>query len=80
MTTGASIVLILILYIASLLFGHHSFGKSKPNTISFFTLTYGSQLLGFATEELSIRVGQTIGGLLNATLVGPLFRLVPNKD
>lgn len=24
-------------------------------------------LLGFATEELAIRVGQTLGGLLNAT-------------
>lgn len=26
------------------------------------------QLLGFATEELSMRVGQTLAGLLNATL------------
>lgn len=27
------------------------------------------QLLGFATEELSLRVGQTLAGLMNATLV-----------
>ena len=32
-------------------------------------LTLGLQLLGFATEELSKRVGQTLAGLLNATLV-----------
>lgn len=25
-------------------------------------------LLGFATEEASLRLGQTLGGLLNATL------------
>lgn len=36
-------------------------------------------LLGFATEELAIRVGQTLGGLLNATFgnaveVGHVFK------
>lgn len=27
-----------------------------------------AKLLGFATEELALRVGETLGGLLNATL------------
>ena len=27
-----------------------------------------AKLLGFGTEELALRVGQTLGGLLNATL------------
>ena len=27
-----------------------------------------AKLLGFATEEISLRVGETLGGLLNATL------------
>ena len=31
------------------------------------------QLLAFATDELSLRVGQTLAGLLNATLVSALF-------
>ncbi len=31
------------------------------------------QLLAFATDELSIRVGQTLAGLLNATLVRHSF-------
>lgn len=35
----------------------------------FFLFLFYTQLLGFATEELALRVGQTIGGLLNATLV-----------
>ena len=31
--------------------------------------TTPTQLLAFATDELSMRVGQTLAGLLNATLV-----------
>jgi hypothetical protein len=31
------------------------------------------QLFAFATDELSIRVGETLAGLLNATLVRPSF-------
>jgi Ca2+:H+ antiporter len=27
-----------------------------------------AKLLGFATEEIALRVGQTLGGLINATL------------
>ncbi|GJJ08296.1 hypothetical protein Clacol_002507 [Clathrus columnatus] len=36
---------------------------------SFLAIVPLAKLLGFATEELSLRVGQTIGGLLNATLI-----------
>ncbi|KAG8931770.1 hypothetical protein FRC02_002177 [Tulasnella sp. 418] len=35
---------------------------------SFLAIIPLAKLLGFATEELALRVGQTIGGLLNATL------------
>ncbi|KZV83141.1 calcium/proton exchanger [Exidia glandulosa HHB12029] len=46
--------------------------SSKQDTIifvfSFLAIIPLAKLLGFATEELAIRVGQTIGGLLNATL------------
>ena len=31
------------------------------------------QMLAFATDELSIRVGETLAGLLNATLVRASF-------
>lgn len=36
-----------------------------------------AQLLAFATDELSLRVGQTLAGLLNATLVSASW-LLPN--
>jgi Ca2+:H+ antiporter len=36
--------------------------------VSFLALVPLAQLLGFATEEISMRVGQTLAGLLNATM------------
>ncbi|KIJ46077.1 hypothetical protein M422DRAFT_778583 [Sphaerobolus stellatus SS14] len=47
------------------------FGKQSDLLIfifSFLAIIPLAKLLGFATEELSLRVGETIGGLLNATL------------
>ncbi|GAA5968250.1 hypothetical protein JCM11641_003783 [Rhodosporidiobolus odoratus] len=35
---------------------------------TFLTIIPLAKLLGFGTEELALRVGQTLGGLLNATL------------
>ncbi|CAG8718204.1 10249_t:CDS:2, partial [Scutellospora calospora] len=35
--------------------------------INFFAIIPSAHLLGFATEELAESVGQTLGGLLNAT-------------
>ena len=37
--------------------------------VSFIAIIPLAKLLGFATEELSLRVGQTLAGLMNATLV-----------
>lgn len=35
--------------------------------INFFAIVPLAALLGFATEELSVKLGETVGGLLNAT-------------
>ncbi|KAF8600013.1 calcium/proton exchanger [Ceratobasidium sp. AG-I] len=46
------------------------FSNQEPTIIfifSFLAIIPLAALLGFATEELAIRVGQTLGGLLNAT-------------
>lgn len=45
--------------------------KNKDTLVfifSFFSIIPLAKLLAFATDELSIRVGQTLAGLLNATL------------
>ncbi|KAF8525832.1 Calcium/proton exchanger, partial [Hysterangium stoloniferum] len=55
------------------------FAKQSDTIIfvfSFLAIIPLAKLLGFATEELSLRVGQTIGGLLNATLVGAFVELI----
>jgi Ca2+:H+ antiporter len=49
-------------------FSHSCTCCSHLSTVSFIAIIPLAQLLGFATEELSMRVGQTLAGLLNATL------------
>jgi hypothetical protein len=48
-----------------------------PSVAFISTLTnrvlLAPQLFAYATDELSIRVGETLAGLLNATLVRPSF-------
>ncbi|TRM65056.1 Sodium/calcium exchanger protein-domain-containing protein [Schizophyllum amplum] len=44
-----------------------------PVTVSFLAIIPLAKLLAFATDELSMRVGQTLAGLLNATLVVELI-------
>ncbi|KAH9003009.1 calcium/proton exchanger [Lactarius hatsudake] len=44
------------------------------NTLVFICEFRFQSLLGFATEELSLRLGQTLAGLLNATLIIALVK------
>ena len=50
---------------------HHSFGQGTSYwyLVGLRALMKARQLLAFATDELSMRVGQTLAGLMNATLV-----------
>jgi len=41
---------------------------SKPSVVSFLAIVPLAKLLAFATDDLSLRLGQTLAGLLNATL------------
>ncbi|KAG6331104.1 hypothetical protein ID866_7985 [Astraeus odoratus] len=43
---------------------------------SFLAIIPLAKLLAFATDELSLRVGQTLAGLMNATLVCALFAVL----
>ena len=64
----------------SLLPIHHTACESGytlyPTPVPYRSPCSPSQLLAFATDELSIRVGETLAGLLNATLVRTQFRLI----
>ncbi|KXN91725.1 Vacuolar calcium ion transporter [Leucoagaricus sp. SymC.cos] len=65
---------ILLLFIPVAWALHFALPRDQSNrdtlifVFSFLAIIPLAKLLGFATEELSLRVGQTLAGLLNATL------------
>ncbi len=46
---------------------HNDFGFCFARSASFLAIIPLAKLLAWGTEELSLRVGETLGGLLNAT-------------
>lgn len=58
---------------------HERAGSTADFIISFIAIVPLASLLGDATEQCSLKLGQTIGGLLNATLyvlLAPPFSLL----
>lgn len=47
--------------------GALGWGSTAVFTINFFAIIPLAAVLSFATEEISIKLGETMGGLLNAT-------------
>ncbi|WVQ82241.1 calcium/proton exchanger [Cryptococcus sp. DSM 104549] len=72
-STWLNVLLIFIPIGWALYFAKHSGGKDSISDTAVFITTFIAiiplaGLLGFATEEAALRLGQTLGGLLNATL------------
>lgn len=42
-------------------------GATAVFTLNFFAIIPLASILSFATEEISVKLGETLGGLLNAT-------------
>ncbi|WRT66116.1 calcium/proton exchanger [Kwoniella shivajii] len=73
MSTWLNVLLVFIPIGWALYLAKHSGGKESITDTAVFITTFISiiplaGLLGFATEEAALRLGQTLGGLLNATL------------
>lgn len=47
--------------------GKMGWGSTAVFTINFFAIIPLAAVLSFATEEFSMKLGETLGGLLNAT-------------
>lgn len=47
--------------------GAHEWDPTTVFTLNFFAIIPLAAVLSFATEEISVRLGDTMGGLLNAT-------------
>lgn len=61
--------------------GAMGWGATAVFTINFFAIIPLAAVLSFATEEISIKLGETMGGLLNATFgnaVELIVRLEPS--
>lgn len=47
--------------------GHLNWSPTAVFTINFFAIVPLAAVLSFATEEIAHKLGETMGGLLNAT-------------
>jgi hypothetical protein len=75
--------LLLVCVPAGIIVGAMDLNPTAVFVINFFAIVPLAGLLSFATEELSVKLGQTIGGLMNATFGNAVelivsFRLPPS--
>ncbi|EER32746.1 hypothetical protein CTRG_03171 [Candida tropicalis MYA-3404] len=68
LTIKSSIVNYLLVFVPlGILAGELEWSATARFTLNFFAIVPLASVLAFATEEISEHVGQTVGGLLNAT-------------
>ncbi|KAM0251519.1 hypothetical protein ACHAQJ_008141 [Trichoderma viride] len=58
---------LLIMVPLGIVAGHYGWNPTAVFTINFFAIIPLAAVLSFATEEISLKLGETLGGLLNAT-------------
>ncbi|KAF3761364.1 cation transporter activity protein [Cryphonectria parasitica EP155] len=58
---------LLVFVPLGLIAGALEWGSTAVFTLNFFAIIPLASILSFATEEISVRLGETLGGLLNAT-------------
>ncbi|KAK4542995.1 hypothetical protein LTR36_005993 [Oleoguttula mirabilis] len=67
-TLSSSYVNVLLVFVpAGIILGALGMDPTAVFIVNFLAIVPLAALLSFATEELSVKLGQTIGGLLNAT-------------
>lgn len=67
-TLASNYVNILLVFVpAGIALGMTGANPTAVFVVNFFAIVPLASLLSFATEELSVKLGQTIGGLMNAT-------------
>ena len=68
LTLTRNYVNILLLFVPlGIVSGALGWNPTAVFLLNFFAIIPLAALLSFATEELSVKLGQTLGGLLNAT-------------
>ena len=68
LTLSSNYVNVLLVFVpAGIILGALDINPTAIFIVNFLAIVPLAALLSFATEELSVKLGQTIGGLLNAT-------------
>lgn len=67
-TLASNPVNILLVFVPlGIISAHVGWGATATFVLNFLAIVPLASLLSFATEELSVKLGQTLGGLLNAS-------------
>lgn len=68
LTIVSGYVNVLLVFVPlGILAGVLEWGAAAVFTLNFFAIIPLASILSFATEEISVKLGETLGGLLNAT-------------
>lgn len=68
LTLASNYVNVLLVCVpAGIILGALDINPTAIFVVNFFAIVPLAALLSFATEELSVKLGQTVGGLMNAT-------------
>lgn len=83
--TSNAVNFLLVTVPVGIVLGALNMNPTVVFVVNFFAIMPLASLLSFATEQLSAKLGQTVGGLLNATFGNAVELIVsiarnPNKD
>ena len=68
LTLTSNVVNVLLVFVPlGIIAGNVGWSPTAVFVLNFLAIIPLASLLSFATEELSVKLGQTLGGLLNAT-------------
>lgn len=80
LTLASNYVNVLLVCVpAGIIVGAMDLNPTAVFIINFFAIVPLAGLLSFATEELSVKLGQTIGGLMNATFGNAVELIVSRR-
>lgn len=71
--------MLLVFVPLGIIAGAMAWNQTAVFVLNFLAIMPLASLLSFATEELSVKLGQTLGGLLNATF-GNAVELIVRVD
>jgi Ca2+:H+ antiporter len=80
-TLSSNYVNVLLVFVPiGIVLGALGMNPTAVFIVNFLAIVPLAALLSFATEELSVKLGQTIGGLMNATFGNAVELIVSERD